>query len=285
VNSSGLEPLSREDRPSPDICLCCGATHWETCLPKAGGIYYHCRQCNLYVSSLRHVAEEAHDTHSAFDATAPRDLTQNLASDFSVKQQKVFDTELHTLEKYRKTNQLLDMGCGTGGFIHAAQERQWQVLGTEVSQAAAAAAAGKGLTVYLSSLAKLPCEPESLDVIRMHDVLEHLADPVDVLQSARHLLREGGLLQLTTVNMDCLSFRYLREEWKYVHPQFHIHLFDTHNLNHFLQKMGFAITHLHTEGVRTRTKGSTLFSRLLRIPARLFGKGHRMEVWAEKISP
>ena len=62
--------------------------------------------------------------------------------------------------------------------MHAAVKRSWTAVGTEISQAASCAAAEKGLTVYLGAINNIPCEPGAFDAVRMHDVLEHLSDPV-----------------------------------------------------------------------------------------------------------
>jgi ubiquinone/menaquinone biosynthesis C-methylase UbiE len=42
------------------------------------------------------------------------------------------------------------------------------------------------------------------DVITFWDSIEHVANPVDALRSARRLLRRGGLLVIATDNFDCV---------------------------------------------------------------------------------
>ena len=43
---------------------------------------------------------------------------------------------LDKFEKYRKTNNLLDVGCGSGYFLVEAQKRGWHVFGTEYTDEA-----------------------------------------------------------------------------------------------------------------------------------------------------
>lgn len=43
---------------------------------------------------------------------------------------------LDEFEKYRKTNKILDVGCGRGYFLKEAKKRGWEIYGTEYSDKA-----------------------------------------------------------------------------------------------------------------------------------------------------
>jgi SAM-dependent methyltransferase len=93
---------------------------------------------------------------------------------------------------------LLDVGCGTGYFLEAAQE-YWDVYGLDFAEEAVAFCRGRGLTnvrqASVQALADL--EGGSFDCVSFCDVIEHLDDDVGALGAAGRLLRPGGLCLVT----------------------------------------------------------------------------------------
>src|SRR5947207_2946364 len=47
-----------------------------------------------------------------------------------------YNSLLDEFEKFRKTNKILDVGCGVGFFLETAKKRGWEVYGTEYSKKA-----------------------------------------------------------------------------------------------------------------------------------------------------
>lgn len=96
---------------------------------------------------------------------------------------------------------LLDVGCGTGTFLHLARGDGWDVTGTEFSAYACGVARAEGLSVHEGEVwdAKLPAQ--SFDVVTSWHVIEHVADPRRVLEECSRLLRPGGWLFLATPNL------------------------------------------------------------------------------------
>jgi len=128
--------------------------------------------------------------------------------------------------------QVLDIGCGTGG-----KSLFWSRLGAQL-------VVGIDLlslnTDDLSSVfqnmaqmrlpkfvqgdgAHLPFSSEVFDVITMHDVLEHLTEPTQVLEECRRVLRPSGLISIVSPHWYGLSGNHLWNYlggrfWRYLHP-------------------------------------------------------------------
>jgi SAM-dependent methyltransferase len=84
---------------------------------------------------------------------------------------------------------LLDLGCGTGWMA----EHFSRYTGLDGSPEAVAAAAGKGRNVRLHDLTeRLPFDDASFDGVVLKDVLEHVPDPVAVVNEVHRVLRPGG---------------------------------------------------------------------------------------------
>jgi SAM-dependent methyltransferase len=93
---------------------------------------------------------------------------------------------------------VLDYGSGSGEFLLAGAEAGWDMTGVEPGEAYAAHARAAGARV----LSALPAEEGAgFDAITAHHVLEHLRDPVSVLQDLVARLKPGGVVYLSVPDM------------------------------------------------------------------------------------
>ena len=97
----------------------------------------------------------------------------------------------------RSPGRLLDIGAGSGTFVHASLDAGWQAVGVELSEPAIERAKEYYGIELLKSL-----PDEEFDVITMWDVVEHLRDPAAVLQELHGRLRRDGLLLMETGNYE-----------------------------------------------------------------------------------
>ena len=91
-----------------------------------------------------------------------------------------------------QTRDVLDYGCGIGGFLVAAAQAGMRSHGVEFDAAARERAKkNTGIEVHVpQALARLGLK---FDLIHLGDVLEHLPDPKAVFLRLRSLLNPGGL--------------------------------------------------------------------------------------------
>jgi SAM-dependent methyltransferase len=109
---------------------------------------------------------------------------------------------------------VLDVGCGAGDFLMTLPI-ELKKYGVEPSVAAAAAARKRGLCVPAQTLAQLAPQAE-FDVITIIDVIEHVADPGDLLdQALRHLALGGSLIIATGDAGNLLWRRVFRSRFWY----------------------------------------------------------------------
>lgn len=135
---------------------------------------------------------------------------------------------------------LLDVGCGTGDFLAAAMQDGWRITGTELSLTAAQQAQQRlGCPILTGDVNTLTLPEASYDLITSYHVIEHLLDPVSMLQRLRQLVKPEGAVFLETPNMGSLGARLRGPKWSHIIPPEHITYFKPASLKSALQQAGF----------------------------------------------
>lgn len=96
-----------------------------------------------------------------------------------------------------KKGKLLDIGAGTGDFLLTAKNDGWETIGVEPSDRAKNIAKEKGIS-FVEETSTL--ESNSLDVITMWHVLEHVPDLEVQIQELKRLLKPTGTLIIAVPN-------------------------------------------------------------------------------------
>ena len=103
---------------------------------------------------------------------------------------------------------LLDVGCARGHLASALASMGWDVTGIEADTDDARAARDLGLRVLEQRAEDAFADiSETFDVIVFADVLEHVADPSSVLESALAVLAPGGRIIVSVPNVAHLTVR------------------------------------------------------------------------------
>lgn len=163
--------------------------------------------------------------------------------------QKIYLEVLKNSEIYRNKNRILDIGCGVGLFLKKAREENWDVFGIELSEIAINyAKKNYNLDLIKGELKDVKFKDNYFDVITMWEVIEHLKNPKEELKEIFRVLREGGLLFLSTPNFNSLNFFLRKKDWCIINPSDHIYYFIPETLKKFLINTGFKIKNLRTFG-------------------------------------
>ena len=139
----------------------------------------------------------------------------------------------------------LDFGCGAGGFLKYLRERgtfrgqPLQLTGHDLGSYAELLARADGFRILgLDALAR---EPDAhFDVISLIEVIEHLPAPAEAIALVARLLKPGGLLLLTTGNMDGRIARRQGIHYRYCAPEIHVSLFNPRSLAQLYRRFGLA---------------------------------------------
>jgi len=137
---------------------------------------------------------------------------------------------------------VLDIGCGTGGFLRAlCCDGTWLGVGLDIIEQALVVANGQGVSTVCGVAGSLLFKTAVFDVVTMWEVLEHLPQPGQALREAHRVLRQNGLLLMSTPNGESLQAGFWRHHWPGWDIPRHLQIFSRGSLTHLLEDSGFVI--------------------------------------------
>lgn len=110
-------------------------------------------------------------------------------------------------------NKLLDIGCGTGDFLYAAQQNNWNINGIEPNEKARNTANKKTNNSVFGTEQFLKFKPKSFDVITLWHVLEHLPKLDEHILIFNKLLKSNGVLIIAVPNYNSYDAQYYKKYW------------------------------------------------------------------------
>jgi 2-polyprenyl-3-methyl-5-hydroxy-6-metoxy-1,4-benzoquinol methylase len=141
---------------------------------------------------------------------------------------------------------VLEIGCGNGNLLNHLAILGWQVQGVEPDSKAAEIAICRNLPVMCGELSEQSFAPQSFDAIIMSHVIEHIDDPIRLLQTCRQILKPGGRLVMLTPNLNALGHRWFGRDWLHLDPPRHLNLFAQESMTAACKMAGFLNTSCKT---------------------------------------
>lgn len=138
---------------------------------------------------------------------------------------------LHTLAALRPTGVLVDVGCAGGRFVELAREQGYEAIGVDIQEEPVLwGRAELGLDLRLTEPGTLPDDLPPADIVSLWNVLEHVAQPLDLLRTVHAAMAPGALL---VVNVPNFAFRLAVSRLTGVYEPAGQRFFPYDHLNHF----------------------------------------------------
>jgi len=137
---------------------------------------------------------------------------------------------------------LLDVGCGAGFFLKVAEEKGWKAEGVDLF--GLAAEYGKNVlkvNIKQGKFKDIQYPSESFDVVTLLDTIEHLPDPYQTVSKIKRILKKGGILFISTPDLNSLSRLFLGKDWAVLSPAEHLFYFTEKSLRNIFSKANFQI--------------------------------------------
>lgn len=143
-----------------------------------------CQNCGLvFLSSFNHMSDEFYETSG---------MQNNSKINFKEWQEKTFidDSRRYSfLKDILKNKKLLDFGCGNGGFLELSQNITNCSHGVELDEQSRQYLNGKNIVTTKSIVE----QTESFDIITMFHVIEHLDNPISMLNELKEYITGGAI--------------------------------------------------------------------------------------------
>lgn len=157
-----------------------------------------------------------------------------------------FQKRFQNIQKYHpKPGRVLDIGCSTGILLQLLKDRNWEVWGVEPSQSGEVARR-RGIKTVRQHFERAGLPKDYFDAIILNHTLEHLENPVIILQKVRKLLKKGGEVFVDVPNFGSLSSRIMGRRWGYLTPGEHRWHFTPKTLKGVFRKANLKVIHQET---------------------------------------
>ena len=228
-----------------NTCLVCSGSYREAAIP---GLL-QCESCSFRTANVKLSDEEFANLYSSkyfageeyYDYVKERSLIE-----------RHFRSRLKRLLPYvqdavRKS--LFEVGCAYGFFLSVARTCFASVAGIDISRDAIEYAAGTlGLRAEAGDFLGYEFH-QPADVVCMWDTIEHLKDPDAYLAHAAKHMSPGGIIAITTGDIDSVVARLRGRRWRQIHPPTHLHYFSKATLSCLLNKHGFNVRYCGYDGM------------------------------------
>src|ERR1035437_943939 len=197
-----------------------------------------CNKCGFVFAIKNPTYQELMDEYAKY----PR---SNVISEITIKR---YDTLLKLFEKYRDNNNIIDVGAGDGHFIARARMYNWNSYATEFDDSAVQLCKQKDVIVHQGKLDIKNYEKEFFDVIFSSEVIEHINNPIEEIKNFHKILRKGGLVFITTPNLNSISHKILKNKWSvFCYPE-HLCYYNPKTLEKLFKDNGFKKIVIQTTG-------------------------------------
>lgn len=198
------------------------------------GDIVECIECSMHYSNPQIDSEELLTIYKQIKD--PLYLREKKAREYT------FKDSLNQLHRFIKSpGTILDIGCYTGIFMEVSAAEGWNVCGFELSSWAASIARELKIgRVFEGTLDQIPLLSQSIDVITLWDVIEHISQPSVILANISNLLRPGGILALSTHVVDSKAVRFFGKSYPFFMDMHLVH-FSRNTIKKMLSKHGFEV--------------------------------------------
>ncbi|PCJ17217.1 MAG: hypothetical protein COB02_14315 [Candidatus Cloacimonadota bacterium] len=188
------------------------------------------------------------DCSHIFASTIPKNLNEILSKTSSsvIKEAKIhrlaqIGEVLTNISKNRNIKTCLEVGAGAGEQVAVALEFGFEVEAVEIRESYCENLRETlGIEVFNKSIEEIKFQ-KKYDLILMGDVLEHVINPITLLQNLKNILSDSGILWISTPNYESAMTRLT----KFYDPMWqvceHLQYFSKKSISLALEKVGLKL--------------------------------------------
>jgi len=235
-------------------CILCGSDQLHTFKAEAFDSkkpsLINIRECkDCFFAWQTHISRSKEESIKYFeDAYSDKGEQKSKYFDTNVKQ-KIGQLEFNFIDKLPiEEKTLLDIGAGDGMFAKIAANRNWNVTSVDPAIDEHKFHNSTTIKTIKGTVDDIP-NTELFDVVTMWDVIEHVVDPIELIDKVKLHIKKGGWLIIETGNyksVDRLNGGF--SHWMYQHD--HRWYFSPDSIEKLLINSNFSIFSTHNKVLR-----------------------------------
>ena len=144
------------------------------------------------------------------------------------------ESRLDKIQEYRESGKLLDVGCANGAFVHCATSYGFNAFGIDLDK-------NTDKIDRCCTNALRDEMDDYCDIMTLHDVIEHFADPLTEFDHIARIVRFGGLVVIQSPDFVCDEALKQGIAWKHVRPRIHLYMLTPGMIDDLLYERGFKV--------------------------------------------
>ena len=148
-----------------------------------------------------------------------------------------------------KTGKVIDIAAGAGRFLEHFQALGFDCYATEFNEGMCQFLERKGFTAYRGGLFPEGAPESAFDIVIFTEIIEHINNPLPVLERLNRLLRPGGIIYITTPNWNSIERRALKSDWGMLCWPEHITYWTPRHIDRALRQAGFTKRSLKAQNI------------------------------------
>ena len=231
-------------------CDYCQSSHRKVKYDFGNYKLVQCRQCGLLYLYPRPGQDELKKLYSgSYFTTNIRET--NWTEDNTEKERLIKKKQamLNYVQKYLgmwNKGVFLEIGCATGYLVELAKRCGFDTKGIEISEYASSLARQLTMRPIFTGTIEQALKssfimPNSVDVIVMSHVLEHVDSPRETLKAIFSALKSGGIAVLRCPDIGGLDARLGGKRWDGLRIPYHYYHFTPVTLGKYLTEIGFKV--------------------------------------------
>ncbi|WP_382354057.1 class I SAM-dependent methyltransferase [Lederbergia graminis] len=195
-----------------------------------------CNQCGLvFLSSFDHINEQFYEQSGMLNGNVDLQVYRNNSYQDDLRR-------ANYLQEKITNKSLLDFGCGAGGLLNLLKDKCSKVAGIELDKTLNLIINKEGINCYT----QLDEIKDKFDYITLFHVLEHLPDPLAILEKMKSYLNPNGKILIEIPSSDdALLTLYNSETFAdFTYWSCHLFLYNTKTLTDLFGKCGYKINYI-----------------------------------------
>lgn len=232
-------------------CPACDSRKIEDFFKKWGYNHSLCRDCKTFYCNPR--PNESLLSVYYNNYSAPKMWTKLLINSDLERKKIQLEPRVRKIMSYLeiKTTPMIaiDIGAGSGAFALTLKDENVfsDIIALDISDKCVEQCIKNGLNARKGTINDIP--DQYADLITINDLIEHIANPCNLLEGCYKAMKQGGLLEIATPNGEGFDFKILKDKTSNITPPEHLNYFNPKSIEKLLRKAGFTEVHVETPGV------------------------------------